>query len=384
MNKLVKKWILFAFLISLMDQFYFVCLSWFLFSSFSANVASSLLALLSLLRLLGLVVSPSIAQSSGSLYCVFFGLVGRTASFLLTCTLLALSGSWIYYIFPLCFFAASDGVLIPASSMVLREISFDDEYVASLGGMQVALSVSLGLSALFAGSALVFLNPLVIMLILLLLSFLTLLYFVKVRVEIIGACTAFSSSEYFSILSFFRNFAKTSNIFRILLQIFSLEVVLAGSLNVALPHLFSREEYGSFSFSLAVCLFVFGGILGGLLLRFYRALVDYPLFYSISQLVLAVVFIFCAYGGLYIYLLSFFSLGLLGALLAPFLTSRFIDSLNGSEGVSAFSALSLFSYGAIFLSYSLFSFLMYLVDIREIFAYFSFVFFALALLNRRL
>ncbi|MDO4664806.1 MAG: MFS transporter [Actinomycetaceae bacterium] len=383
MNKVVKKWILLGFLISLMDQFYFVCLNWILFSSFSVSVASSLLTLLSFLRLLGLLISPLVARRSGSLYCVSSGLVGRTVSFLLTFVVLTFSKNWILYIIPLCLFAISDGILIPASSMVLREISLDEKYVTSLGGMQIALNLSLALSALFGGSALMFLSPSKITLILLVIGCVTLFYFLKVKVGIIDSCQVSITPEYFSIVSYFKSIRKIPNVLRILLQIFILELMLAGSLNILLPSHFAQAGYGSLFFSVAICLFVFGGIMGGLLLQFYKPIVDYHMFYPVALLVLSIAFFICIFDLLPIYLCSFFIFGVLGSLIAPFLTNRFISSADGVEGVLAFSAFSLFSYGAILVSYALFSLLLSLVNVSVIFAFISFLFLALAILNMK-
>lgn len=365
-RRLIRKWVAFGLAVTSVDQFLFVCLSWLLFSDLNGETASLVLTFISLLRLLGLLLSPMVSHHCNPIGAAHVGLLGRLLAFSLILITAQFRAPSYVVLGALGIFALSDGVFIPASALILRRLSQDNNYLSALALMQVALNLSLALAALSGGFALAYLSKNAVALLLFTASLATCLYFKMTFCEI-GAADVSSVREKLEIGPVIRRLFGSFSTITPILQIVIIELVLSGVLNVVLPSSFAANGFGSINFSIAVALFVVGGTLGAAC--FYRVprMSKVKVFHPGVLLLLAFAFILLAQVSLCSYFLAFFMLGLAGSLIAPFLTDQIISRAKESDEPAYFSLLSLISYGAIFISYAVWGMLLVRVTIQALF-----------------
>lgn len=350
-DQLIKKWVLFGFAVTAIDQFLFVCLSWLVFSDLSSSLAATFLTGISLLRLIGLTLAPRLGRRLDSLSVTHLGVAGRVIAFVLLFLAAVLPIHIGILVGALALFALSDGLFIPASALTLRHLSRNSDYLRTLALMQMALNLSLACAALLGGAALEYLSQTAVALLLLCSSVLTYVYFgvLRRRVRAINVIVRTPVTELRSVVwAALRSWP----ILSLIIQIVLLELTLAGMLNILLPSLFTQRGYGSINFSIAIALFITAGIAAAASLRFFPSLTGRQFFRPGVLFLITVGCCVLLGDSLPWFLLGFMIFGAGGSLLAPYLTNKIIGQAKPEDEAAYFSILSLTSYGTIFVSYA--------------------------------
>lgn len=376
--KTVKQWVGLGLLVTTVDQFLFVCLSWLAFADLPVRVASGALSAISATRILGLVLFPVLAKRITALSVCRLGLLGRMLAFSLLLAVFYFPVSPLVTLMVLMGFALSDGIFIPASSAVLRTISAGNDYVSALALTQIALNIALAVAAVAGGVAIAYLPKLLIVALLLLSSIGVIGYF-----QLIGRTLktnfTFTAGGAVSRFESVKTIFGSAKVLKYLLYIVAVELCASGVLNVLFPYIFTTKAYTSISFGIGIGLFVCGGVAVGLGLYRYPKITQTKYYFPICLSLLALAFGVMVADRFPAYLLAFLMIGATAALLAPFLTNSLVTEIKSENHEVLFTFLSISSYGSIFIAYPLAGFLVTVMKPGTIFITLVIIFLGLAL-----